>query len=49
MSKPSNPKTVMLTLRVPSSLRKALRKAAVDDHRSLNNLVVSMLWKALPQ
>jgi hypothetical protein len=40
-------KTVMLTLRVPSGLRAALQKAAKDDHRSVNNLVVAMLRKVL--
>jgi hypothetical protein len=40
-------KTVMLTLRVPRDLRAALRKAAEDDRRSVNNLVVALLWKVL--
>lgn len=40
-------KTVMLTLRVPDDLRAALRKAAENDRRSVNNLVVAMLWKVL--
>jgi hypothetical protein len=40
-------KTVMLTLRIPHDLRTALRKAAEDDRRSVNNLVVAMLWKVL--
>lgn len=41
------PKTVMLTLRVPISLRAALRDAAEADHRSVNGLVVKMLRQAL--
>jgi predicted HicB family RNase H-like nuclease len=40
-------KTVMLTLRIPDDLRAALRKAAKADRRSVNNLVVAMLWKTL--
>jgi len=40
-------KTVMLTLRIPSSLRSALRRAAQDDHRSVNGLVAMFLWKGL--
>jgi len=41
------PKTVMLTLRIPTALRSALRSAARNDHRSVNGLVVAMLSKAL--
>jgi hypothetical protein len=41
------PKTVMLTLRVPISLRAKLRDAAKGDHRSVNGLVVALLWKSL--
>ena len=41
------PKTVMLTLRIPTALRVALRGAAKGDHRSVNGLVVALLWKAL--
>ena len=41
------PKTVMLTLRIPADLRAELRRAAEDDHRSVNSLVVSVLWTAL--
>jgi hypothetical protein len=41
------PKTVMLTLRIPASLRTALRSAAKTDHRSVNGLVVALLWKSL--
>jgi len=37
----------MLTLRVPTRLRAALRGAAKDDHRSVNGLVVALLWRAL--
>jgi hypothetical protein len=40
-------KTVMLTLRIPTGLRSALRTAAKGDHRSVNGLVVSLLWRAL--
>ena len=40
-------KTVMLTLRIPAELRKALRSAAKSDHRSVNGLVVALLWRAL--
>jgi hypothetical protein len=43
------PKTVMLTLRIPVELRGALRKAAKGDRRSVNNLVVALLWKATLQ
>jgi hypothetical protein len=42
-------KTVMLTLRIPTALRTTLRAAAKGDHRSVNGLVVSLLWKALRQ
>jgi len=41
------PKTVTLTLRIPAALRASLRSAAKDDHRSVNGLVVALLWKAL--
>lgn len=41
------PKTVMLTLRIPTELRAELRSAADRDHRSVNGLVVSVLSKAL--
>jgi hypothetical protein len=41
------PKTVMLTLRIPAALRAALRSAAHNDHRSVNGLVVTLLWRAL--
>jgi hypothetical protein len=41
------PKTVMLTLRIPTDLRAALRGEAKGDHRSVNGLVVALLWKAL--
>lgn len=41
------PKTVMLTLRIPVPLRSALRTAAETDHRSVNGLVVALLWKFL--
>jgi hypothetical protein len=44
---PKRSKTVMLTLRVPISLRARLRGAAKGDHRSVNGLVVALLWKAL--
>lgn len=37
----------MLTLRIPPSLRSALRRAAQDDHRSVNGLVVMYLWRGL--
>jgi hypothetical protein len=40
-------KTVMLTLRVPTALRAALRSSAKGDHRSVNGLVIALLWKAL--
>jgi hypothetical protein len=40
-------KTVMLTLRIPAKLRAALRTAAKGDHRSVNGLVVSLLWQSL--
>ena len=42
-----SPQTVMLTLRIPASLRTALRRGAKVDHRSVNGLVVALLWKAL--
>jgi hypothetical protein len=41
------PKTVMLTLRIPTSLRSKLRDAAKSDHRSVNGLVVLLLEKEL--
>jgi hypothetical protein len=41
------PKTVMLTLRIPAELRTALRSAAKGDHRSVNGLVVALLWRSL--
>jgi hypothetical protein len=41
------PKTVMLTLRISTDLRKTLRSAARNDHRSVNGLVVALLWRAL--
>lgn len=41
------PKTVMLTLRIPTELRTELRAAAERDHRSVNGLVVALLWKTL--
>jgi hypothetical protein len=44
-----SPKTVMLTLRIPADLRSALRDAAKNDHRSVNGLVVALLWRALPK
>jgi hypothetical protein len=44
---PKKPKTVMLTLRIPSALRAALRDAARDDHRTVNGLVVTLLSKVL--
>jgi hypothetical protein len=47
MAKRAKTKTVMLTLRIPAELRTALRKAAKDDHRSVNGLVVALLWKSL--
>lgn len=40
-------KTVMLTLRVPISLRTALRSASKADHRSVNGLVVALLFRSL--
>ena len=40
-------KTVMLTLRVPISLRARLRGAAKGDHRSVNGLVIALLSRAL--
>jgi hypothetical protein len=43
------PRTVMLTLRIPAELRAALRKAAQDDHRSVNGLVVALLSDAVPR
>ncbi len=46
---PKKPKTVMLTLRIPISLRTALRDAAEADHRSVNGLVVKLLWRELDQ
>jgi hypothetical protein len=42
-----SPKTVMLTLRIPTKLRAALRSAARGDHRSVNGLVVALLWETL--
>lgn len=42
-----SPKTVMLTLRIPTDLRESLRKAAKKDHRSVNGLVIALLSKAL--
>jgi hypothetical protein len=42
-------KTVMLTLRIPTDLRKALRGAAKGDHRSVNGLVVALLWRSLQE
>jgi len=41
------PKTVMLTLRIPTALRAALRGAAKGEHRSVNGMVVFLLWKGL--
>lgn len=41
------PKSVMLTLRIPAELRAALRAAAKADHRSVNGLVIALLWKSL--
>jgi predicted HicB family RNase H-like nuclease len=38
---------VMLTLRIPASLRAKLRDAAKTDHRSVNSLVVKLLSKTL--
>jgi hypothetical protein len=40
-------KTVMLTLRIPTALRAELRGAAKADHRSVNGLVVALLWRSL--
>jgi hypothetical protein len=40
-------KTVMLTLRIPAELRTQLRSFAKDDHRSVNGLVVALLWRAV--
>ena len=37
----------MLTLRIPATLRTALRSNANKDHRSVNGLVVALLSKAL--
>jgi len=37
----------MLTLRIPSELRSALRDAAKKDHRSVNGLVSALLLRAL--
>lgn len=37
----------MLTLRIPANLRGALRNAAKGDHRSVNSLVVALLWRTL--
>jgi hypothetical protein len=42
-------KSVTLTLRVPISLRAALRSAAKGDHRSVNGLVVALLWRSLKE
>jgi len=44
---PKRGKTVMLTLRVPFALRNALRRSALADHRTVNSLVVALLWEAL--
>jgi hypothetical protein len=44
-----SPKTVMLTLRIPTTLRAALRSAARDDHRSVNGLVVALLWETFQE
>jgi hypothetical protein len=43
----SKSKTVMLTLRIPASLRSALRSSAKGDHRSVNSYVASLLLKAM--
>lgn len=40
-------KMAVLALRIPSDLRAALWRAAKDDRRSVNNLVVATLWKVL--
>ena len=45
----TRPKTVMLTLRIPSDLRAALRRLAKGDHRSVNGLVVALLSKTLQE
>jgi hypothetical protein len=37
----------MLTLRIPVSLRTALRDAAKADHRSVNGMAIALLWKSL--
>ena len=47
MAKRPKAKTVMLTLRIPADLRSELRRAAKTDHRSVNGLVVALLWRAL--
>lgn len=45
----TRPKTVMLTLRIPSELRSTLRRLAKGDHRSVNGLVVALLSKTLQE
>ena len=40
---PKRSKTVMLTLRVPISLRAGLRGAAETDHRSVNSVSLPVL------
>lgn len=45
--RPKATKTTMLTLRIPTALRTTLRRRAKDDHRSVNGLVVTLLWAAL--
>jgi hypothetical protein len=45
----SKSKTVMLTLRIPAPLRAALRSSAKTEHRSVNSLVVAMLWKTVEE
>jgi hypothetical protein len=45
----AKPKTVMLTLRIPAPLRAALRSSAKSEHRSVNSLVVALLWRNLQE
>lgn len=39
---------VMLTLRIPTALRAELRSAVKFEHRSVNGLVVAMIFKTFP-
>jgi hypothetical protein len=45
----SKTKTVMLTLRIPAPLRVALRNSVKTEHRSVNSLVVAMLWNKIEE